>query len=210
VFIISLISGCPNNAVIIKDLLNKNIITLEMANKYITCSFFSNPLFLYSMLTSIFDLKISILIILSHYLSNIIIYLYQPINNKTALKVPSNPLREVIINAIINASNLLVNIYITIVLFNIIITLLPSNLLNISGLIELTQGLNYLKEVPILLNGKILLALIYISFGGLSIIMQVLNVLNNTKIEPTLFIKSRFYQIIISIIIFLITSIIFI
>ena len=209
IFFMGMISGCPNNAIMIKDLLNKEIINIKQANKYIMCSFFSNPLFLYMMLSNVFNVKITILIIMSHYLANIIIYLINPCNNVNIIKVIPLKFNTLIVNSIKSASNLFMNIYITIVFFNIIIYLIPSILLPFNGLIELTQGLNNLNFINYNINIKILLALIYISFGGLSIIFQTLNVLSETKIESRLFIKSRFYQIFISILIYLITSIIF-
>jgi hypothetical protein len=210
VFIISLLSGCPNNAIIIKDLLNSNAISIKQANKYITCTFFSNPLFLFTMLNNMFSLKISLIIILSHYLSNIIIYLYNPVKNNNVTKISTKPLNKALIYSIKDAGSLFINIYLTIILFNIIIAIIPNKLMPISGLIELSQGLNYLKYANISNNFKILLTLIFISFGGLSIQMQVINALSDTKIESRLFIKSRFYQIMISLILFLITSIILI
>lgn|SRR5574344_162054 len=209
IFLLSLISGCPNNAVIIKDLLNKNQININTANKYIKCSFFSNPLFLYSMLSNIFNLKTTILIIFAHYSANIVIYLLKPIKSSKINKSNSQKLVTVLVSSIKEASNLFLNMYITILIFNIIIVIIPKSFSNFYGLIELTQGLNYLKTANINYLYKIILSLIYISYGGLSIQMQVANVLDDTPINFEYFIISRFYQIIIALIIFLTTGIIF-
>ena len=208
IYFMGIISGCPNNAIMIQDLLSNNIISIKNANKYIMCSFFSNPLFLYTMLSNIFSIKLTILIIISHYLANLIIYIIEPCKNINITKIKPIKFNILIINSIKKASILFLNIYITIVLFNIIIALLPIFLQPFNGLIELTQGFNYLSQVSLNINIKIILALIYISFGGLSIIFQTLNILSETKIESSLFIKARFYQIIISILIFLTASII--
>ena len=207
IFFMGMISGCPNNAIMIKDLLENKLINIKQANKYIMCSFFSNPLFLYTILINIFNIKITIIIIGSHYLANLFIYLIKPCKNHNIRKIEPIKFNVLIVNTIKSASVIFTNIYITIVIFNILIYLLPKALLPLNGLIELTQGLNYLQYINYSLNIKIILALIYISFGGLSIIFQTLNVLSETKIESRLFIKSRFYQIIISIVIFLTASI---
>ena len=205
IFILSLISGTPNNVILIKDLLDQKIITIEEANKYIKCSFFTNPLFLFSMLSNIFDIKKVIIIILSHYLANLIIYLIKPLKNNNIRKIDSINFTNCFIKSIKDVGPVIINIYLTIIIFNIIINIIP--LFNsFKGLIELTYGLNYL--IINNLNYKDILALIYISFGGLSIIVQIKEILDNTNIHFNYFLISRFYQIIISIIIYKIILII--
>ena len=198
---LSILGGTPNNMIILKDLLNNNIISINEANKYIKCSFFTNPLFLYSMLIKVFSIKTTIIIVLSHYLANIIIYLIKPIKNNSISKINTISFNKCFINSIKELSILIINIYITIIIFNIIISLLPNILNNYKGLIELTYGLNYIINTNIYY--KDFLALIYISFGGISIIIQIKEILENTNINLNSFIISRFYQIIISIIIYI-------
>lgn len=205
ILVISFISGSPNNAILIRDLLNNNIIDKELANKYIKCSFFQNPLFLYTMLKTIFNHKLAIFIIISQILSNIIIYLIKPIKNNNIVKINSKRFNEVLINSINEIINILLYIYLTIVLFNIIIQLIPNNLNNFIGIFEITNGLNYLIG-----NGqntiiKLILCIIYISFGGLAINLQIKSVLNDTLINYNNFLISRFYQIIIMFIILFLT-----
>ena len=212
---LSILGGTPNNMIIIKDLLNNNMISINEANKYIKCSFFTNPLFLYSMLIKVFSIKTTIIIILSHYLANIIIYLIKPIKNNSISKINTISFNKCFINSIKELSILIINIYITIIIFNIIISLLPNILNNYKGLIqilfparmlrdkgliELTYGLNYIVNANIYY--KDILALIYISFGGISIITQIKEILY-TNINFNNFVISRFYQIIISIIIYI-------
>ena len=202
ILIISFISGSPNNAILIKDLLNNNIINKELANKYIKCSFFQNPLFLYTLLKTIFNTKLAVLIIFSQILSNIIIYLIKPLkNNNNIIKVESKPFDSVLITSIKEAINILLYIYLTIVLFNIVIQLIPNNLNNFIGIFEITNGLNYLinKNQNIII--KLLLCIIYISYGGLAINLQIKSVLNDTLIDYNNFLISRFYQLILMIII---------
>ena len=90
----------------------------------------------------------------------------------------------------------------TLIFFNIIINLLPiknillKNILN--GFLEITTGLKGLEYLDISTNIKILLSTMYLSFGGLSIHTQIKSILPDTNY--TLFLKSRLYAVIISII----------
>ena len=197
ILIISFLTGCPNNTILIKDLLNNKTININEANKYIKCSFFQNPLFLYSILSNIFNNKIAIIIITSQLLSNIIIYIIKPINTNKVVKINSINLSDLLVNAISSLINTLLFIYISIILFNIIIILLPNYLSNFIGLFEITSGLNYLITYDNTFIIKLILTIIYISFGGLAIHMQIKSVIKDTNILYSNFLLSRFYQMII-------------
>jgi hypothetical protein len=206
ILIMSVLAGTPNNAVIIAELLNKRVINLDAANQYLKYSFFSNPLFLLTILSKIFSLKDTLIIIAVHYLANIILYLRHPIHLTKITKSPVKPFNEVLIQAINQGSLLLLNIYITIICFNIIIALIPHNLAIYNGLIELTYGLNNLHNLSLNTLKRIYLATIYISWGGISIHMQIKSVINNTSLNYLSFLKGRIEQILVSLI--LLTTII--
>ena len=195
VLLISFISGSPNNIYLIKDLLDKNIFDIKEANKLIMSSGFTNPLFLYSMLSSILNKRLAIMIIVIQVISNIIIYLFNRVKINKVIKINSLSFNEVFINSIKDLSNILINIYIVIIVFNIIISLIPIN--NFIGLIEITKGLDYIKYLD---NEfiKVILSTIYISFGGLSIHMQIKSALSGTDINYNNYLLSRIYQVIIS------------
>ena len=197
ILIISFFIGCPSNIIFIKNLLDKKIISIKEANKYITCTYFINPLFLYSMLSSIFNIKIALFIIINLFISNIIIYLIKPIKSNNISYIKSDNLANTINKSIKDISIVLLNIYITIIIFNILIIFIPSILNNICGLIEITTGLNYLLNNNMNYIYNLLLCIIYISFGGLSLHMQIKSVLIDTNINYNLFLKSRFYQTIL-------------
>lgn len=209
ILLISFISGSPNNAILIKDLLNKNIITINEANKYIKCSFFQNPLFLYTMISNIFNNKIAIIIIISQILSNIILYLIKPIKSKYTNIIKSISLSDLLVKTINESINILLYIYLSIVLFNIIIVLIPNSLSNFIGILEITSGLNYLIISNNTILIKLLLTIIYISFGGLAIHLQIKSVLKDTNILYSNFLLSRFYQMIIMILFIIIQYILF-
>lgn len=197
ILVISFLSGSPNNAILIKDLLNNNIINSDEANKYIKCSYFQNPLFLYTMLSSIFNNKIAIMIILFQILSNIIIFLINPVYNNKINKHHTIKLSDLIVKTISESINILLYIYLTIVFFNIIISLLPTVLSNFIGILEISSGLNYILLLNANIFIKILLTIIYISFGGLAIHLQVKSVIKDTNILYNNFLISRYYQMII-------------
>lgn len=204
IYIIGLLSGAPNSFIVIKDLLENNFISLEEANSYVSCAFFSSPLFLYTMLRSFLPLLDTILIILASYLANVGIYFLVRKRTFSKLKkIEEKSLFDALMVAIDKSMQTLIMILGTIIFFNMLSTLIPSWLANFTGLLEITKGLDFLSNSRLSLGQMEILALIYINFGGLAIIMQVLMVIKNTPIKRSNFLISRFYQVIISIIIFI-------
>ncbi len=215
VLIMSLISGTPSQAYILKNLQKENKITINEANHFLYFTYFSNPLFLYTMLRVIFNLNTTIKIILIHYLSNLIIaYLIR----KKAPKINNNPLTlkhvsliDTLIKSISKSINTLLIILGTIVfymLINYIITnLFPLNPFFktlIAGILEITNGLNHLKNLTLIPKLKEIMAITIISFGGLSIHTQVKALLEDTEIKFKSFFKGRLLQTLISIILIII------
>lgn len=209
IFMSSLLCGSPSSAIIAKDMLDKGIIDIENANVYIMCSFFSNPLFLSSMLGTFLTRKTTILIIMSSYLSNIILYLI--LRKKGHIKIAKTK-EERFIKAFIESINastsVLTMIFMTMVVFNMMSILVPKYLVAFRGLLEVTGGLNYLKALG-QSKVSIVLSLIYINFGGLCILTQIKEILEGSKIMFSNFLISRFYHIICSIILYLVLSLIF-
>lgn len=202
VFTLSLFTGSPSNAKYINDLINNKLISLSEGNKLLLFTTNYNPLLIYSLLTLYLDNKTSFIIILIQILSNIIIGLlnrnmkYDIINNN--FKTNSINLSKIIKETI----DTLLMILGTLIVFNIIINILPiknlllKNLLN--GSLEITTALNGIKYLEISKKAKILLSVIYLSFGGLSIHTQIKSILPDTNYK--LFFKNKIYSIIISII----------
>lgn len=209
IFMSSLLCGSPSSAIIAKDMLDKGIIDTENANVYIMCSFFLNPLFLSSMLGTFLTRKTTILIIISSYLSNIILYLL--LRKKGHIKIVKTK-EERFIKAFIESINastsVLTMIFMTMIVFNMISILVPKYLETFRGLLEVTGGLNYLKALS-QSKVSIVLSLIYINFGGLCILTQIKEILEGSKIMFSNFLISRFYHIICSIILYLVLSLIF-
>ena len=208
-FIMSILSGTPNNAVIIKDLLDRKVIDSTTANKYIMCNFFINPLFLYTMLRNFLDLKTTILIISISYSSNIIIYHFFKSKQKSPLfKVKELSMSELLVKEVSNATHIFLNVLGMIIIFNLISLLIIPKFRAFTGLIEVTNGLSFLIFSSLSTYLKALLSLIFINFGGLCILMQVKAIINNTDIKLTNYLYGRFYATFISTFLFLIISLI--
>jgi len=210
-FLLSLFSGTPSSAFIIKEMLEKHNITLEDANKLITFTYFSNPLFLYNILSLTFNKFITIRIIIIHYLTNIIIGLiFRKKNNSIKQNITyKNNINDniflLIPSAIRKSLNTLIMILGTIT-FYMIITNLITNIFNLSpvvnicikGLLEITQSLNFLNTLSIPSITKEIIAISTISFGGLSIHSQVLSLISETQISYKNFLLARLLHGIIS------------
>lgn len=211
-FILSLFSGTPSAAFIIKEMLNNQLITSKDANKLISFTYFSNPLFLYNILNQTFNNFITIKIILVHYLSNLIIGLffrkgkvkYNKSNYQNKMKKTTN-IFLLIPDAIKKSFNTLLMILGTIT-FYMIITNLIINIFNLSaimniiikGLLEITQSLNILNTLNTSSMIKEIIAISIISFGGLSIHTQVLSLISDTNISYKNFFIGRILHVLIS------------
>lgn len=215
VFIMSLISGTPSNAYILKNLVETNKITEEEASHYLFFTYFSNPLFLILMLSILFTKEKVLKIILIHYSCNILIaFLLRkkapPISN-VSLSQESLKIGSVLTNSIKKSISTLLMILGTIVFYMllsyIITNLLPLPLLIktiFTGFLEITSGLNSLPNLTISLKIKEIVAIAIISFGGLSIHTQIKSILEDTKIKYSSFLKGRILQTILSIILIII------
>lgn len=214
VFIMSLISGTPSNAYILKELVELEKLSIEEANHFLTFTYFSNPLFLTVMLSTIFNARIVLKIILCHYIANIIIGILM--RNKapkivTNQKYTQNKSKSSIIKSINKSISTLLMILGTICFYMlltfIVMNLLPDNLLIktlISGFLEITNGLNTITSLNIFIQIKEIIASAIISFGGLSIHTQIKAILENTNMNYSYFLKGRIMQSIISVILIMI------
>lgn len=204
IFILSLLSGFPSSAKYIKDMYIKKDITLSEANNILCFTFFANPLFLLSILSLSFNKKITLFIILSHYVANIVIYLFLKNNNKNHAVKKNVNLPEVIASSIKDGINTLLLILGTITFYNIFITIFKSFIHNqflislITGILEFSQGLNSIKLLNISLFLKALMAIMFVSFGSLSILTQIKSIISDTNINFKKFVKFRFVHVLIA------------
>ena len=215
VFIMSLISGTPSNAYILKELVNDHKLSTEEANHFLTFTYFSNPFFLTMMLTSIFTPKTTLKIIFIHYLSNIIIGILlrkkAPKITTQTFKPESKKNRSILINSINKSISTLLMILGTVTFYMIVTYIIAfpfkENILLktlTSGFLEITNCLNNLIHLNIYTKIKEIIAIAIISFGGLSIHTQIKAILEDTKINYQYFLKGRILHTLIGIILILI------
>ena len=217
VLLISAISGFPSGAKYTKELLEKNLIDENTANKIIMFSHFPNPLFILgSVYLVLKDKEICLKLLLAIIISNIIIYIFSKDkkstkNNIKKLKVPSN-FSNVLSNAVTNAFNTLLLIYGTSLFFYLVatiitkyITLNTNSFIILNGFFDLTKGVfSTISEISPHSNlERNLSSRVVISFGGLSIHMQVKSIITDTSIKYKYFFIGRIIGTILALIIFI-------
>lgn len=205
-FFTSLFCGTPANAYVLKNLVDDEKLTVDEANYVFSFSFFTNPLFYLTMLHFIFkDQTIILKLFLIPYLANIITgFILRPktINeNQIVNNKHSKSLLDTLLESIKKSMNTMLTILGTITVFFIINTIInPSNNPFVSGILEVSQGLSHLGLSNLNFNIKELYTLLFVSFGGLSIIMQIKSILTDTDISLKFFLKARFIQCLFAII----------
>ena len=215
VFIMSLISGTPTNAYILKELVNDQKLSSKEASHYLMFTYFSNPLFLTMMLSMIFSLNTALKIIIIHYTANLIIaFLIRkkaPTITKAIVGKETKKMGNILITSISKSINTLLMILGTISFYMLVTYILTTPIKNntlcltlISGFLEITNGLNNLANLQILTKLKEIIAIAIISFGGLSIHTQIKGILEDTNIKYKYFLKGRILHVIIGIILVLI------
>lgn len=210
-FFLSIFSGTPTNTFIIKEMLHNQEISLNTANKLISFTFFSNPLFLYNILNLSFNKFITFKIILIHYLTNIGIGLIgrkkEPNNIKMNDKSKENisNLFALLPKAISKSLNTMLLILGTLTFYmiitNLFIKIIPlssTGTIIFKGFLEITQALSIIPNSNISSILKEIMAISIISFGGISIHTQVLALIEGTNISYKEFLKGRIWHVLIS------------
>ena len=213
VFLLSLLSGFPSNAKITRTLYDNKKLNKNEASHILMFTHFSNPFFI-SMISSVFlnNSKITIIILLTQYLSNIILgiivrnhhYITKSNTITTNYKCQSFP--NTLINAIKSSLNSVLLILGTLTSF-LIFSKLITNLISLNnynntllnGILELTSGLKSLSLLNIKEIYKVILSSIFITFGGFCIHMQVISQISDTEIKYKPFLIGRILQSFISI-----------
>ncbi|HHT38806.1 MAG TPA: hypothetical protein GXZ95_05325 [Mollicutes bacterium] len=218
VLVMSLLSGFPSSAKYTRELYDKGLINEHEASKILTFTHFSNPLFILGTISIMFlnNEEIGLLIMLCHYIPNIIIgllfrnyYVSQKSESKVSLKRAFNLMHSkrleseksfglMVSNALMNSINTLLLVLGVIAMFLIITTIINQNitlsLYNqsvLNGTLEMTQGLKYVSMLAIPLKNKAVLSIMFISFGGFSVHMQTIGLISDTKIKYLPFLIAR-------------------
>ena len=225
IFFMSIISGNPANAKYTRELYLDGKISKYEATKILCFTCFSNPLFILGTVSISFlnNKEAGMLILICHYVSNIIIGLgmrgYHPSEKETekiSLKNAINAMHEkrisnkdsfgeVITNSLVSSINTLLLILGVITTCLVLTTIIDNNVnLNsviqsvLNGFIEMTQGLKYISLEAIPLKLKCVLTVMILSFGGLSVHMQIMSILSDTDIKYLPFLCARICHAIIA------------
>ena len=199
-FFMSSICGSPSNAKYINDLLTNNYINKIEAIKLLSMCNLFNPLLIIS-LTKYLNLKDSIIIIILNIFINLIIGLINRNIKIEALNKSFISKKFNLVNSIANSLNTLISIFGIVTFFNIINNLLPIKHPLITGIFEITNGLNLINKTNLTYKYKLIYTAILMSFSGLSIITQIKSIFNKENtLNFSLFYKSRIIHLILFII----------
>jgi len=106
---------------------------------------------------------------------------------------------EIINNALLSSINALLLILGVVTIFMIITTIIEIHFnFDISGILEISQGLRNVSLMDIPLKTKTILSTMIISFGGLSVHTQIISILSDTNIKYFPFLIARILHGIIS------------
>lgn len=212
IILLSMLSGFPSNARNIKNMYLDKKITKEEGEHLLYFTHFSNPMFILGTIPLILNSnKISKYILISHYLANIILGIclrkYNRVNdsNNSNYKEDKHNFGLVLTTSIRKSLDSVLCILGTLTVFLIISTLLINffNLDNTSSLLvksilELTSGLKELGSYNLLDKYLLIISSCILSFGGLSVHMQVINELVDTDISYKNYFIGRILQVVLS------------
>lgn len=210
VIIASMLSGFPSSAKFVKSLLEEQKINTEEAEYLLSFTHFSNPLFVIGVIgsTMLKSKKLGFIILFCHIISNFIIAIVirkkrevdtSTINIDKLFTINSNKsFIQVLTSSITKTINTLILLLGIVTTFLVLSTLI-SNLINlndftraiVSGILEMTQGIKYISVVNIPLYLKATIMTVFISFGGISIHLQIMSILSDTKVKYKNYFISR-------------------
>lgn len=218
IFILSILTSHPANALYIKNMLDNDEIDLKSANRILAYTYFPSLAFVIGTIgINMFNsFNIGIIIYLSCLFFNFCIGIFlrgEKISySSKSIDIKNNKnLFDTIKNSILKAINTSIIILGNIIIFNVIIKIL--NIYcndNISVLfsvfLELTNGMIGINNLNIEPNLKILLTIFSLNFSGLSIIFQSMSILSgyNINIKKILIIKLIFSLVLLLISMFIV------
>ncbi len=188
-FFMSMISGFPSSAGYAKNLEEKNLLSQKEATHILLFSHFSNPLFIFSMVSTR-----PLLVLTCHYLGNVILgfvfRFFSPIEDKQKeTLLPPKSFFEIFSSSIHHAMENLLFILGVIVFFFCVNAIFPNPITNFC--LELSQGLHYLNTLNISPKMVAVLSCFLLSFGGFSVHLQTFGILAEWKISYLPYLATR-------------------
>ena len=211
IFLLSIISGYPNNS--------KMLVNCKNQNNIIHYTNFINPIFLIGTVGCVYlkNIKLIIAILISHYIGNIILGIIlknKNISNKFDIDIRNDNFLNIYSSSLKNTIYSLAIIFSNILFFSIILSLI-TNIIHLNepfnsiliGLIEFSSGIYSICNTSINIFYKGLIILIIITFSSFSMHMQIISM--NEKIKYIKYLLYRLFNVFISIIIYYVIYIIF-
>ena len=197
IIITSMFTGFPTGSIYIKDLLEKNLISIDEANHLIMFTNFANPLFIISGIGEnlLNNKKIGIYIFIIHLLTGLLTgFIFRNKNNTINNNINERKENEknfitVLIDSIYESFKVLLNMLGIIIFFLMIISLIDTFLGNntliliFKGLLEMTTGVTLLSQAKLNIRFKTSIICLLLSFSGISIHFQTKSIIDNTKIS---------------------------
>lgn len=194
-FITSIFTGSPSNAIYINEYLENNVMTEKEAESMLCITHFINPLFIVGAIgVGVFNsIKIGFILFIMLITENMVkaFILRKKFNHSNiTLNWKKTSFIDSLFSSIKTSINSCLMIFGIIVFFSILITLI-SIIFNISsisiciinGTLEMTSGIISLSSLNIPIIIKFFISYFFINFGGLCIQMQTISMIKNKKIR---------------------------
>ena len=207
IFILSIFSSHPSNAIYIKNLLDNKIIDIKVANRILIYTYFPSIAFVIGFIgVSLYNsFKIGLIRWIICFINNILIGLFlrkdnvyiESINNESKNISFFECFKLSIIKAINTSFIILGNLIVFTIIINLIVNYIsinPTILSVLTGFLELTSGVISISLLDIPFNVKFALTSLILNFSSLSILFQSFSILSSYKIniKKTLTIKLMF------------------
>lgn len=194
VFIFSIFTSQPNNAVYIKKLLDENAIDINDACNLLVFTYFPSISFVIGTVGIIMfnNIKIGLFLYLNAVFNNILICLFLkrkmiPINHNFLFKKDNfiNILKNSIIKVFNNSFIILGNLIIFTIIINLITKFINNGIFIIllSSFLEVTTSLNNISISELNMFFKVILSAFSINFSGLSILFQSFSILGDYQLD---------------------------
>lgn len=207
IFILSIFSSHPSNAIYIKNLLDNKIIDIKVANRILIYTYFPSIAFVIGVIgVSLYNsFKVGLMLWIICFINNILIGLFLRKDNDY-IEIINNESKNIsffecfklsIIKAINTSFIILGNLIVFTIIINLIvhyISINPTILSILTGFLELTSGVISISLLDIPFNVKFALTSLILNFSSLSILFQSFSILSSYKIniKKTLTIKLMF------------------
>ena len=215
IVVISIISGFPSGSKYISDCYKKGLINKRISNYLLTFTHFGNPLFILGTCGIVLnDITIAYKILIINIVANIILgIILRPkeiISSNYTLKNEKVTFMEALPNAINDAIKLLLFMLGSITFFMFFSKLLTS-LINlndfytviITGILDLTSGVSMVNTLNISSYLQGLIVLSFITFGSLSVHLQVINNIKEQDLSYKYFFIGRIIETSLALILYL-------